>query len=112
MKTAGYAGGECDGQHQRIARIVADGETTFARTDFYYNSSWQVLEERKATGVAAGIVIRSAVAQSDCIGRPSCSSDRQCQCEHVPWPCRVYKESHDDLRWPTGSRDKSNGAKS
>ena len=34
--------------------IVPDGETTFARTDFYYNSSWQVLEERKATGVAAG----------------------------------------------------------
>ena len=36
----------CDGMHRRIAKAVANG-ANWDRTDFYYNTSWQVVEERK-----------------------------------------------------------------
>jgi len=43
-----YAG-SYDGLNHRIARVAQNATTSthYDRTDFYYNGSWQVLEERK-----------------------------------------------------------------
>ena len=40
-----------DGLGRRIARLLPNGET-WDRTDYYYDESWQVLEERFAGGVS------------------------------------------------------------
>jgi len=41
-----------DGLGRRIAKAAFNSTSTaYDRTDFYYSESWQVLEERKATGV-------------------------------------------------------------
>jgi RHS repeat-associated protein len=49
-----------DGRNFRIAKAVANGGN-WDRTDFYYNESWQVLEERKATGQAGAGTVATAV---------------------------------------------------
>ena len=36
---------EYNGQHRRIAKCLPDGEN-WDRTDYYYNTTWQCLEER------------------------------------------------------------------
>ncbi|HDZ21904.1 MAG TPA: hypothetical protein ENH80_02040, partial [Phycisphaerae bacterium] len=43
-----------DGQHRRIATLeLIDGEPdTWNRSDFYYDTAWRVVEQRRQTGVA------------------------------------------------------------
>jgi RHS repeat-associated protein len=38
-----------DGLNRRIAKLLPSGESNWARTDYYYNESWQCLEERAET---------------------------------------------------------------
>jgi len=38
-----------DGLNRRIAKLIPSGESNWARTDYYYNESWQCLEERAET---------------------------------------------------------------
>jgi len=48
---------EYDGLHRRIAKIVpnAGTSTNRDRTDYYYNTSWQVLEEKRADNVSTAV---------------------------------------------------------
>ena len=48
---------EYDGLHRRIVKIVpnAGTSTNRDRTDYYYNASWQVLEEKRADNVSTAV---------------------------------------------------------
>ena len=43
-----------DGNHRRIAKLelVVSSPDTWTRTDYYYNSSWQLLQEDREEGFA------------------------------------------------------------
>jgi RHS repeat-associated protein len=49
-----------DGLNRRIAKLIPNGETNWDRTDYYYNTSWQCLEERAQT-VASDTAVATAV---------------------------------------------------
>ena len=52
-----------DGRNYRIAKLIPNGETNWDRTDYYYNESWQCLEERFGANQAKETIPTSAKIQ-------------------------------------------------
>ncbi|MCG3180448.1 MAG: hypothetical protein BIFFINMI_02809 [Phycisphaerae bacterium] len=49
-----------DGANRRLVKLIPDG-ANWDRTDFYYNTNWQILEERYDAGLADKVTVATTV---------------------------------------------------